>query len=253
MNQNNLWVVIPAFNEEKQLKQTLQSLTRQENTRFNLVLVDNNSTDRTAEIFEIFVEDHYLEHKWFLIEEIQQGTGAAADTGIRYAIDNGATKILRTDADCIPTANWTLQGNRLLEKYDFVAGKVKPRADEPNYSNKDNILFTIALWIAEWYSPLMKRNKGKEYLTRYRMLSGCNTAITANIYLKSGGFTRTRIEDVHEDHELMNRVRKITKKITFSKKLVIAMSTRRAKAWGIINTLKWYRNHGYKEEIIDIR
>ena len=43
-------VVIPAYNEEKYLPACLEALSRQTFRDFEVVVVDNNSTDRTAEI-----------------------------------------------------------------------------------------------------------------------------------------------------------------------------------------------------------
>src|SRR5690349_20329587 len=94
-----LYVVVPCFNEEKAIAATLESFTRQTDPAFRLVLVDNNSTDRTLEIIEEFKSGHPA-LKIDCVFEPQKGTGAAADTGFRYAIARNARFIARTDADC---------------------------------------------------------------------------------------------------------------------------------------------------------
>ena len=61
-------VIIPAYNEEEFIGQTLRALTK--NSNLEIILVDNGSTDRTAEIaselgvkvvdFPVGTEDHPL-------------------------------------------------------------------------------------------------------------------------------------------------------------------------------------------------
>jgi len=43
-------VVIPAYNEEKLLKKTLESIRDQIEKPFEIIVVDNNSTDKTAQV-----------------------------------------------------------------------------------------------------------------------------------------------------------------------------------------------------------
>src|SRR5215218_1556081 len=105
MNRSSFYVVVPFFNEEKGIRKTLDSLIGQTDTNFTLLLVDNASTDRTVAVVETWRQAH-PEWPIVLIVEPQKGTGAAADTGFRYAIAQGATHIARTDADCLPAPDW---------------------------------------------------------------------------------------------------------------------------------------------------
>ena len=47
-------VVIPAFNEEKYLPACLEALKKQTFKNYELIVVDNNSTDKTAQIAKKF-------------------------------------------------------------------------------------------------------------------------------------------------------------------------------------------------------
>jgi len=47
-------VIIPVFNEEKFLPRCLESLKNQKFKDFEIIVVDNNSTDKTAEIAKKF-------------------------------------------------------------------------------------------------------------------------------------------------------------------------------------------------------
>ena len=98
---SDLWVVIPAYNEAPGITATLTALRHQRNREFRVVVVDNGSTDSTVEIVDEFASAH-PDLDLTLIHEPQKGTGAAADTGMRYAIEAGAVRLARTDADCVP-------------------------------------------------------------------------------------------------------------------------------------------------------
>ena len=95
------WVVVPFYNERKLLRTCLQALVNQDDSDFSIVLVDNKSTDESHRIAQEFIGQH-SKLDMHLVTETQKGTGAAADTGFRYAIKHGAQVIARTDADTTP-------------------------------------------------------------------------------------------------------------------------------------------------------
>ena len=53
-----LWVVIPAFDEERGIGKTLDAVAAQQDTDFTVVVVDNNSTDGTVELVRAFASVH---------------------------------------------------------------------------------------------------------------------------------------------------------------------------------------------------
>ena len=84
-------------------------------------------------------------------------------------------------------------------------------------------------------------------------MPGCNMAISAALYEKSGGFPRSRIEDLHEDRALVNRVRRQTAAYGLRKDMIVYGSVRRLRAYGLVGTLGWYADHRYTPEVVDIR
>ena len=104
--QKKLTVVLPAYNEADHILPTLRALLFQLSTNFDVVFVDNGSTDNTREIITSYIENLGLKH-WHVIDEPEKGTGAAADTGMRWAAAHGADYIARTDTDCLPREDWT--------------------------------------------------------------------------------------------------------------------------------------------------
>lgn len=243
----NLWVVIPAFNEEKSIGATLRRLEQQTDTDFTLLVVDNASTDGTAEVVRSFPDVQ-------LISEAQKGTGAAADTGIRHAILNGATHIARTDADCLPDDGWiTAVRAGFKDGLEMLSGPLLPRTDEFKLRWWERRLVPVLVKVAAVFGRVRPGNRDAANLGPYVMMPGCNVAITASLYERSGGFPRTRIEDVHEDRALANRVRKVTRDYGLRDDMIVYGSVRRLRAFGLFGTLGWYADHRYKPEVVDIR
>ncbi len=86
----NIYIVIPAFNEAASIGKVIQDLFSFGYK--NIVVVDDGSTDKTAEIvkkFNIFLIRH----------PVNMGPGAAIKTGIDFALLNGADIIVTFDAD----------------------------------------------------------------------------------------------------------------------------------------------------------
>ncbi|MFI7587512.1 glycosyltransferase family 2 protein [Spongisporangium articulatum] len=247
--EGRLFVVIPAFNEVKGITRTLEALAAQGDRDFELVVVDNDSTDGTAELVRAFpgLSAH-------VIHEAQKGTGAAADTGMRAAIELGATHLARTDADCLPLPDWTAAVKRAFgEGLDLVSGQLLPRLDEPDVKRYQRWVLLGAVELASAVGKVRPGNRDPEYLGPYVMTPGCNMAITADLYLRAGGFPRTKIEDLHEDRALVNAVRKLTTAYGLRRYVRVRGSSRRVGAWGLRNTLAWYADHRYRPEHVDIR
>ncbi|MFD5174388.1 glycosyltransferase [Nocardia sp. NPDC058379] len=247
-----LWVVIPAFDEARGIGATLNAIAAQRDTDFRVVVVDNDSSDGTAGIVRAFAAAHpvpVIE----VISEAQKGTGAAADTGMRYAIAQGATRLARTDADCLPAPDWI---ERINAGFDaglrLISGQLIPRTDE-GVSWRDRTIIRVALEVASAFGKVRSGNRDPKYLGPYVMTPGCNMAITAELYTAAGGFPRTAIEDLHEDRALVNAVRTITTDYGLRRDVRVYGSNRRVRAWGIRKTLAWYADHRYRPDIVDIR
>ncbi|MEP6620580.1 MAG: glycosyltransferase [bacterium] len=249
---SEFYVVVPFYNEERGIQATLDALEAQTDRDFSLILVDNGSTDGSADIVRRF-SLRAAAPVTIVVREPQKGTGAAADTGFRHAMARGARWIARTDADCLPHRDWVAQLKRGLcaRGLEFVAGKIKPRMDEQLLSPLGQAVLPMMVWVAENFGRIHRR--GPQFKYPYFMAAGNNLAITASLYARSGGFPRTAIEHAHEDRELSEKVRTLTTRAAVLPDAIVYNSVRRVRAYGHLNTLRWYRNHGYRPSVVDVR
>jgi glycosyltransferase involved in cell wall biosynthesis len=253
-----LAVVVPMLNEAGGIRPTLEALAAQRDADFDVVFVDNGSTDGTAGLVEEFAAERGL-GRWRVVHEPAKGTGAAADTGMRAAIASGAELLARTDADCLPRADWTAAVRRSLTPRSeggrglrMVGGELVPRRDE-GLPWHTRAALRGAVFLAEAFGRVRSGNRSPEYRGPYMMAAGCNVGITAELYVAAGGFPRTKIEDLHEDRALVNAVRRLTRDYARRRDVVVQGSSRRVQAWGLKNTLLWYRDHAYRPDHVDIR
>ncbi|GII66022.1 glycosyl transferase [Sphaerisporangium krabiense] len=247
----DLWVIVPAYDEAKGIEATLRALEDQDDRAFTLVVVDNMSTDGTAEVVRAYAAGSSLTIE--IVTERRKGTGAASDTGMRHAIARGATHLLRTDADCLPRRDWVRAMKRgFADGLEMVGGLLRPRTDEFRLKFWERWLLPSVVEAAALFGRLRPSNRGA-YLGPYVMMPGATVGITAALYERAGGFPRTAIEEVHEDRALVNRVRAITRAYGTRRDVVVYGSVRRLRAYGLAGTLAWYADHHYRPEVVDVR
>ncbi len=248
-----LWVVVPFYNEAAGIRPTLAALAAQRDRAFTLLLVDNGSTDGGADVIQQTLDANPL-HGWRLIHEPQKGTGAASDTGFRYAIAAGATHIARTDADCLPDPGWiTAIRVGFASGAEMLAGRIGPRRDEGPLRLGEGAFLQVVVAVAAWFGRMRPGNRDPRYRTGYIMAPGNNLAITADLYLACGGFPRAPFEEILEDRALVNAARLITPNIAYRRDMVVLNSLRRVRRWGLRRTLLWYWDHRYLPKEVDIR
>ncbi len=244
------FVVVPFFNEEAGMEATLDALAAQSDRRFALVCVDNASTDRSPELVRAFASRH-PELDIRVIAEPVKGTGTASDTGFRYAIGEGATHVLRTDADCVPDREWVACIRSGFDRgADFIAGRIEPRRDQ-GFRSADGVVLPLMVGVAESFARVFRRGRG--FKTGWILVAGNNLAIRSDVYLACGGFPHTELRELNEDRVLFDRVRSVTDKVVQRDDVVVYNSIRRVRAYGYINTLLWYWDRKYRPTVVDVR
>jgi hypothetical protein len=135
----------------------------------------------------------------------------------------------------------------------MLTGRIGPRRDEGPLRLGEATLLQLVVTGAAWFGRVRPGNRDRRYLTRYIMAPGNNLAITADLYLRCGGFPRTAIEETHEDRALVNAARLITPNIVYRKDMLVLNSLRRLRKWGLYHTLLWYWDHRWLPDEVDIR
>lgn len=127
-------VVIPAWNEEREIEHCLESLYRQEYANFEVIVVDNGSTDATAS----------LARSWGVrvIEEPQRGISCARQAGFKAA---RGSVVASTDADTVVPANWLAQIEEVFKEQPQVVGVFGPFRYQPHSAPSA---------FADWFIPL---------------------------------------------------------------------------------------------------
>ncbi len=105
----NYYIIIPAHNEEVFISLTLQSLVEQTVLPSKIVVVNDNSTDKTAEIVMAFAE----KHQWIsLVNKTSEAIHLPGSKVIQAfhkgleTIDNQYDIIVKADADLIFPSNY---------------------------------------------------------------------------------------------------------------------------------------------------
>ncbi|MEV6349263.1 glycosyltransferase family 2 protein [Actinoplanes sp. NPDC051851] len=238
-------VIVPALDEAGAIAGVLGALAAQTDTDFTLIVVDNGSTDGTADVVRAFAAASPAPFRTVVIEEPERGAGTAADTGFRYAIAHGARRLARTDADCRPAPDWVATARAHLDHgAEMVCGRSVPRRDEhPSFAER-HVLPTVVR-LAALYGRLRPAHRAPGFRTPYVLVHGHNLALTADLYLRCGGTAREPLEAGSEDVTLLNNARRHTTRIVRAEDMTVENSLRRLRAWGTRRTLLWYWDRRY--------
>ncbi|OGH23170.1 MAG: hypothetical protein A3F31_04230 [Candidatus Levybacteria bacterium RIFCSPHIGHO2_12_FULL_38_12] len=196
-------VVIPAYNEEKFIKGCLQSLMEQEEKADEIIVVDNNSTDKTVKICKEFPVE--------IVYEPVQGITSARNAGFDKAAFD---LIARCDADTIVPYDWIekIKADFRKSNIDLLAGPVS-FYDGPIKTSFPSRLFLFAL----------------KKLKKQHFTIGANMIITKAFWEKIKKVICLDDRKVHEDFDLALHAGKIGGVIGYDKSLVVKVSARRIK------------------------
>ena len=91
--------VIPAYNAEPTLERTLDSILRQTDSRYRIVIVDDGSVDRTSLIGQGYAERHPEIIRYFF--QKNKGMGGARNTGLKL-VETAYVSFLDSDDWLMP-------------------------------------------------------------------------------------------------------------------------------------------------------
>lgn len=142
-------VIIPVYNEEKYLKQCLQSIVNQSYRDIEIIIVDDGSDDGSLAIAEQFKEH---DQRIFLLHEEHAGVGHAKNCGLEVARGSYLTFVNANhylDPNYLLVLEQTMIGNHcdiIESSYTNVDGDQQVPQLDYNY-NQYNGVYTSQQWI----------------------------------------------------------------------------------------------------------
>lgn len=201
-------VIIPFFNEDKYIGRCLESLNQQTIKPNEIIVVNNNSTDKSLEIINQFKDKLPIK----IINEKNQGIIFARNRGFNEA--NGEV-LVRTDADTQQPKNWFATIKKIfLEKkeIDALTGPV---------------IFYDLSFQNTLYSKML--------IYSFKLITGIYPLFGPGFALKKSAWLAIRKEvcldekKVHEDIDLSFHLNDKNKKIHYDHNFVSYASGRRIK------------------------
>ena len=226
-NTMKISVIIPAHNEEKYIERTLEAILAQDYPDFEVIVIDNASTDKTSEIVKSFP-------KVKLVSESRKGTMWACERGRQEATGE---IIVRMDADCVPEKKWLSKG-AILFKDDQVAGVSGPY----DYYDADKLFRFSSIHFQRFIYRLT--NFLVQFFNKGAVMIGGNSFMRASALARAGGFN-TLITFWGDDSDTAKRLVR-QGKVIFDPNLVILASARRMKKDGSFNLTVRYMYHFFK-------
>ena len=186
-------VIVPAFNEELVIKKTISSLLASDYERYEIIVVDDGSRDKTSEIVrESF--SHTDQVKLLTITNV--GKAAALNFGLRYA---GGEIVIALDADTLfaPQTIGALAHRFYDPKMGAVAGNAK-------VGNRRNI---VTRWQAlEYITSQNMDRRAFASLNCITVVPGAVGAWRRDLLEKAGGFPA---DTLAEDQDLTLGIRRL--------------------------------------------
>lgn len=207
-------IIVPAYNEAKNIARTLKSLRNQTHQDREIVVIDNNSTDKTNQIAQKYADKVILEKKQGYVYAVRRGAQAATGELITFC-----------DADSIYPEKWLAKAvSKFTKNVVVVYGGC--------YSIDDNklISFLIAIGFAKFliFSKILGLDN----------TCGYNFIMRKSAYDQAGGYDAA-YQKMSPDVELGQRLKKVGQ-LKLVPSLIVGTSTRRFKKGERLKALRMY-------------
>lgn len=213
-----LSLIIPAYNEEQHLKACLDSIAAQTRLPDEVIVVDNNSTDKTRSVAKSYPFVR-------IVLEKQQGIVYARNAGFNAA---KYPLLGRIDSDSILPTNWMEQVLAIYEKHD-------PKSVCLTGGGKHyNVPFPR---IARWMLDLLAFRVNRLVLGHH-FLFGSNMVIPQPVWEQARDKICLR-DDIHEDIDIAIHAHEVGAEIIYKPRLLVGVKLRRVfhdhdKLWGVL-------------------
>ncbi|MEO6406533.1 MAG: glycosyltransferase family A protein [Ferruginibacter sp.] len=208
-NAPQLSLVICTYNRDKYLPGTLSTITQQaaDKNNFELLIIDNNSTDRTAAIAAKFIADNSAINTSYFFES-NKGLSFARNRGIAEA--KGSVIVYIDDDVILPENYLSSLMNFFKERPDAAGagGKVIPKYESG----------TEPLWMNKYLNGFIGRvdhgDAIKIFDKEMKYPAGCNMIYKKEVLLAAGGFNND-LTFRSDDKYIFQQVKKISGKIYY--------------------------------------
>lgn len=181
-------VIIPAYNEEQSILRCLSSLSKSiTDQKVEIIVVDNNSGDRTAEFIKLSGANYLL--------QTTQGVKHARNAGLASARGNF---IINADADSVYSPYWIDLLTKPLRNEDVACTYGKFAFLPELKSNR--LFYFIYETMADLYKNIVQRNKDKAMY-----VYGCSSCYRRVQGIAVGGYEHP--EGANEDGYLALKLR----------------------------------------------
>ncbi len=227
----NISVIIPAYNAANDLPYVLDSLSTQTNKNFEIIVVDDFSTDATSNF------THTCSHTMLRMLE-NHGPACCRNAGAKKA----SGEILAfTDSDCLVDRYWLekIQHHFDDEETDAIMGKLTLLPSTYLGDSISALGFPAGGSIG--FEKIWKVDKNG--LTD--SLSSCNCALRRDIFFEIGGFDESFPYAGGEDSFLAYGLRKSNYKIKYCPDVIVHHPARDS----LNNFIKWQYKRGVSSYI----
>ena len=177
-------VIVPVYNADPTVGSTLEALETQDHPPFEIIVVDDGSTDRTSTIARGFAESS--RHNVTILEQENKGPAVARNRGVE-ATD--ADIVVFLDADCVPPPGW------LTALTTAVEGGVVGVSCGYTTHNPEHL---VARFVGYEIDRRHERSLGREVDT----LATYATAYRRDAFMAAGGFSTDFRAASGEDFDL---------------------------------------------------
>ncbi len=205
-------VVVVCYNEERNLREILDSLVAQTYPpeQFEVIVVDNNSSDSTFEIASDYARRH---HHFRVVRNPVQGIAPSRNVGLREA---RFEYVAFTDADCIVPGNWLEVLAEGMERYkDIMPELVAVGGGNIAADLSNPFLEALAITLNSFWGS-HGSTQGMLFTTDTEVphIPTLNILYEKQAVLEAGGFDES-FGNICEDPELNHRLKRAGKRFMF--------------------------------------
>jgi glycosyltransferase involved in cell wall biosynthesis len=219
-------VIVPAYNEDGYIQKCLKSLLKQDIDKklFEVIVVDNSSEDKTADLIKAFPVKYLYESKRSVVAARERGTKASK-----------GKIIVSADADTVYPHHWLSRIKKVFQKNPdaiAVVGWV--------YFDDTTPFFNYTFALTQQFNAFIKR-----FSRKFPLVYAANFAFKKEALDAIGGYPK-HLPELGDQQYLLYNFFKIGNVLIDKRAYCITSGRRHSKKFGDVLIYNgWYRIVGY--------